>query len=868
VLLQYTGFKPVPIRTTTTASILLVFLSLCVAAGVSAQGTEDAKAEIARATALRDKGALQQARSIYESLLPQLRAQPPGLELGETLIGLGQIATAEGHYENAISLALESAAIFHQLGSADGEARAYNDAGFAYMNAGNYPEAARNLEVALHLSDENRLTKTPVIALNNLGNVYYYEAKYSEAFRSYNNALERAGPYLTEPWAVYWKRITLLNLATLYQRIGNDQSALAMYKTIEQSAADASQAFLGHLYANVGVLYRHLGDPEKALDAYGKAEHAYAQQHDVDGELGVLKNTGIVLALNLGRFPQALNTFTKARELALKSNNKREAMQALLYRAQTLYQMERLAQAKEQFQAALNEAAALGTVEEQWKALYALGRIAEDEGQSGAAEVQYRNAIAKIESVRSKIQLSLLKTDFLADKRDVYDGMIRLLLARNDAAAAFEYMERSRARVFQDRFYSGKGQSASVTLQGLQARLDDSTALVEFWIANGAIAALWITKEAEGITQRQLAPEQMESLTRTISDFPESLGENWQAETEKLNRLMPLDIPPFTGARYTHVVIVPDGLLSLLPLELLSAGSTGPLLEHRDLSYVPSAVLLMRAPMIEAARLQLPWRQELIAFGDPVVAAQKGDLLAVERQGEGALPGSEVEIREISKMSAGKRRIYTGAADRKNSFIEALHPGAALLHISTHAVADMDNPERSRLLFSPDTDGEPNDYVFLKELYDMDLRGVSLATLSACDTEKGKLVPGEGIQAFSRALLAAGSRSAVTTLWRVPDQPTAEFMQHFYYYLLKKHKAKDEALRLAKLDFLHSGTQLSHPRYWAAFVLNGDGASPVPRFISWGELLLPVPVVVLAGILIWQMRRREASNRSKMRAAP
>jgi CHAT domain-containing protein len=851
---------------TTIALILFLFLCPCLSAQASAPAGDDVKAAIARATELRDKGALQQARGIYESLLPRLRAQAPSLELGETLVGLGQIATAEGRYESAISLARESARIFHQLGSADGEARAYNDAGFASMNTGNYPEAAHDLEIALRLSDENRLIKTPVIALNNLGNVYYYQAKYSEAFRSYNSALERAEPYLAEPWVAYWKRITLLNLATLYQRIGNDQSALAMYKTIEESAQDVKQAFWGHLYANVGVLYRHLGDPEKALEAYGKAERAYAQQHDVDGELGVLKNTGIVLALNLGRLPEALTNFYRARKLALASNNRREAMQALLYSGETLYRMKDLPRAKDHFAMALSEAAALGTVEEQWKALYALGKIAEDEGDRGAAEARYREAIAKIESVRSRIQLTLLKSDFLADKRDVYDAMIRLLLARNDAAAAFDSMERSRARVFQDRFYSGKEQTASVNLRAMQARLDPSTALVEFWIAGDEIAALWITKDAYGITQRQLAPEKMESLSRTISGFPESLGENWQAELEKLNQFMPVDITPFLEARYTHIVVVPDGVLSLLPLELLSAGQTGPLLEHHDFSYVPSAVLLMRMPMLDSGRLQFPWRQQLIAFGDPVVAAQKGDLLATERQGEGALPGSAVEIGEIAKMSAGKRRIYTGASDRKNNFLEALHPGAALLHISTHAVADMDNPERSRLLFSPETAGEPNDYVFLKELYDMDLRGTSLATLSACDTEKGKLVPGEGIQAFSRALLAAGSRSAVTTLWRVPDQPTAEFMQRFYYYLLKQHKPKAEALRLAKLDFLHSGTQLSHPRYWAAFVLNGDGESPVPRFISWGELLLPVPVVALLGVLMWWMRKRRVGSRSKQAA--
>jgi CHAT domain-containing protein len=169
----------------------------------------------------------------------------------------------------------------------------------------------------------------------------------------------------------------------------------------------------------------------------------------------------------------------------------------------------------------------------------------------------------------------------------------------------------------------------------------------------------------------------------------------------------------------------------------------------------------------------------------------------------------------------------------------------------------MDDPERSRLLFSPDEAGQPNNYIFLKELYDLDLRGMSLATLSACDTERGRLVPGEGIQAFSRALLAAGSRSALTTLWRVPDQPTSEFMQHFYYYLLKKHKSKAEALRLTKLEFLHSNTELSHPRFWAAFVLNGDGTEPVPRFIPWQILAMPVPVIALIGYFYWRKRKKK-----------
>jgi CHAT domain-containing protein len=283
------------------------------------------------------------------------------------------------------------------------------------------------------------------------------------------------------------------------------------------------------------------------------------------------------------------------------------------------------------------------------------------------------------------------------------------------------------------------------------------------------------------------------------------------------------------------------------------------LLESHDITYMPSAVLLLRGAMQNASFTRLPWQQQLVGFGDPaVIGGGESSLTSVPR-GEisGSLPASGDEIRGIARMSAGRSKLFLGADDRKQTFFASAHSGAALLHVSTHAVADMDDPERSRLLFSPDEPGQPNNYLFLKELYDLDLRGTSLATLSACDTERGRLVPGEGIQAFSRALLAAGSRSALTTLWRVPDEPTSQFMQHFYFYLLKKHQSKAEALRLTKLEFLHSGTELSHPKYWAAFVLNGDGSEPVPRFIPWQVLAIPVPIIAFAVFIFFRARRKK-----------
>ena len=817
------------------------------------------KAQIDKANSLRDAGSSDEARKIYESLLPPLRSQSPSPELVDTLNNLSNIATMAGEYSRAVELSRESAFACQKMRDKNCEALAYDDVGLALSNAGKYSEAAAELDLALKLTAETGNAQTAVLVLNNLGIVYYYQAKYSEALRAYESALQYVQKSAAEQWSATWRQLTLLNLGTLYQKLGTDQRAINIYNDILAHPEQTTPRDLAQLNANMGAAYRRLGDAQQALKFYGYADEYYAKEKDIDGELGVLKNSGIVLALDLGRLPDALKTFDRVHTLAVQTKSQREAMQSLLYRGETLYRMNKLQEAEKEFTNALAEADRLGTVEEQWKAVNALGKIALKNGQRDAAETKFRDAIQRIESLRSQLQLSRLKADFLADKRDVYDALIEILLERNDAAGAFEFMERSRARVFQDRFFGAKLSPDALTLRSIQARLGPQTALIEFWAGSDGVAVVWVTREAAGISQTHFSAAEMDALQRFVTNLPENLSSDWQKDFQKISNMLPKDVVPFAQGRYSHVLIVPDGFLSLLPVELLPTSSGQLLLESRDVTYMPSAVLLLRGAMQNASSTRLPWQQQLVGFGDPAVIGGGESSLTSAARGEisGSLPASGEEIRGIARMSAGRSKLFLGPEDRKQTFFASAHSGAALLHVSTHAVADMDDPERSRLLFSPDEPGQPNNYLFLKELYDLDLRGTSLATLSACDTERGRLVPGEGIQAFSRALLAAGSRSALTTLWRVPDEPTSQFMQHFYFYLLKKHQSKAEALRLTKLEFLHSGTELSHPRYWAAFVLNGDGSEPVPRFIPWQVLALPVPIIALAVFLYARARRKK-----------
>jgi CHAT domain-containing protein len=321
-----------------------------------------------------------------------------------------------------------------------------------------------------------------------------------------------------------------------------------------------------------------------------------------------------------------------------------------------------------------------------------------------------------------------------------------------------------------------------------------------------------------------------------LQALPDNLAGDWRQQSNILAEVIPGALP--SSATLRNMLIVPDGWLSSVPFDLFPAGdgSNALLIERFSISYLPTAALLRRVrPPVQT--FQMPWTHQLVAFGDPTVQASEPTAAGLEGvAGLAPLPYSAAEIRSIAGMARGKAELFLRSLDLKRTFMAGKANSALVLHVSTHAFADADSLEGSRILFSPENAQASPDYVFLRELYDLDLSGVNLATLSACNTERGKMIRGEGVQAFSRALLFAGSRSALTTLWRVDDQPTGEFMKQFYYYALERHQPKGEALRSAKLKFLRSGTTLENPAYWAAFVMNGNALDALPVFVSWTQI--------------------------------
>jgi CHAT domain-containing protein/tetratricopeptide (TPR) repeat protein len=137
-------------------------------------------------------------------------------------------------------------------------------------------------------------------------------------------------------------------------------------------------------------------------------------------------------------------------------------------------------------------------------------------------------------------------------------------------------------------------------------------------------------------------------------------------------------------------------------------------------------------------------------------------------------------------------------------------------------------------------------------LVDLNLSGLELAVLSACETGLGDVADGEGTFGLQRAFHLARTRDVVTSLWKVPDRPTAALMALFYQNLWVKNLSPIEALRQAQLEIYRYPDTIpalaagfrgkfvevpggaeevmkpgpdgrAHPRLWAAFTLSGPG---------------------------------------------
>ena len=159
---------------------------------------------------------------------------------------------------------------------------------------------------------------------------------------------------------------------------------------------------------------------------------------------------------------------------------------------------------------------------------------------------------------------------------------------------------------------------------------------------------------------------------------------------------------------------------------------------------------------------------------------------------------------EISK--AGMRRAWLGAAA-----MEDHHLHSAIMLAGFNAwLQEAETPEECG-----------NGLVTAADIALLDLDGTELVIFSACQSGLGLTIDGdESVVGLRRAVLLAGARSCVSSLWNVDDDSTSELMV-LLYQNLASGMSRAEALRKAQQE-IRAKPQYANPFYWAPLVCQGD----------------------------------------------
>jgi tetratricopeptide (TPR) repeat protein len=206
---------------------------------------------------------------------------------------------------------------------------------------------------------------------------------------------------------------------------------------------------------------------------------------------------------------------------------------------------------------------------------------------------------------------------------------------------------------------------------------------------------------------------------------------------------------------------------------------------------------------------------------------RKAVVAAVSRGADGIppLPNAAVEGSEVSGLLRDilpKVEVLDSNHADRQALVNAFET-ARLVHVASHGIFVSDSPDRSGLVLLPTPDRI--EVLSLRDLLNLDLRGLNLATLSSCWSADNFVLPGQRVVSLPETLLRAGADNVVASLWPIADDVALPLMTRFYRLLPSKGAA--DALRQVQLEMLAGALEgCSLPeqtsvRHWAGVTLFG-----------------------------------------------
>ncbi|TNE67498.1 MAG: CHAT domain-containing protein [Bacteroidetes bacterium] len=734
---------------------------------------------------------------------------------------------------------------------------AYNDLANSCTELGEYEQALHYLKEALRIHDEQGEEVQKDVTWHNLGYVYRMMGRYAEAEHYLAECVERYGP----KHRYYGKACR--HLGYIARQKGDYRLALEWQQQALVALTDSFN--YTDLLANPSA---------QRVNAYQDFLFTMRDKGETLRLLAEQESDPVVLESALSAFEIAAGVLDSMRaeyqEGARQFWNEaaRPIMEDAVGVAMQLYRLKgELDYLEKAFQFA-----------EKSKALL----LAEALRESAAREkAGIPDSILQQEK-DLKISIAFYKKEIFSAQQSAKPDRDRILLWETqilELRRTYEALLQKLEREYPE-YYSIKYNQSEIKLSAVQEALPEQTGLVEYFVGDRDIYAFYLDRDsARGY---RFHPDSL--FNQTLDQFVQDLRNREQvlergrssqavdAYARSAGYLCRTLVTSVVEKLPAQLIIIPDAKLAYLPFELLVADTArldrasyadlDYLLLHSTIRYEYSAGMAIKPPVRRKARHTFAGYAPEYS-GAWTGAATRDPLGKNCREADPAdfapLDNNRAEVTEIAGLMGGQAML--GQAATEEAFREKVQE-AGILHLAMHGFLNDCDPLYSGLVFArqsrttgPDTlPAEEDGFLHAYELYNLRLRA-DLAVLSACNTGRGKLARGEGVQSLARAFKYAGCANVLMSLWQAEDRATARIMSDFYRYL-QQGWGKDAALRQAKLDYLKADVR-NHPFFWGAFVLIGD-AEPVVRPASWwwyGGLVL---LFIALGAGFWYSKRRKA----------
>lgn len=300
-----------------------------------------------------------------------------------------------------------------------------------------------------------------------------------------------------------------------------------------------------------------------------------------------------------------------------------------------------------------------------------------------------------------------------------------------------------------------------------------------------------------------------------------------------------LSVPGALNGISFNAIITPEGKTLFDEYEIRRLTTTGNLVEKGSKDAPGDALMVGDVNFVsQGAQAQVDkddTKEDEIAIDD---FSDRG----VARRHFRQLPFTSSEVDSISRiLSRREVRVLSGDDASEAKLRKELEKIPDILHLATHGffIANVEdalkvpymNKHRQAVSSSMQRAGvalagaeqswtggsaaDNNDGILTAlEVADMNLKGVRLVALSACETALGNYTF-DGVFGLPRGFKQAGVESLLVSLWSVNDKATSLFMSEFYRNWEKsndRHAAYRAAMKKVREEYLE-------PFYWASFIL-------------------------------------------------